>query len=79
VVFSEDATDFLLALPKRRQRQASESASQLAKDNLGEGDYFLPDDSGREIAHLLIGEFVFAYWVDHAVAEVRILEIDDAS
>lgn len=30
------------------------------------------------IEHLLIEEFVFAYWVDHAVREVRIVDIEDA-
>jgi mRNA-degrading endonuclease RelE of RelBE toxin-antitoxin system len=79
VVFSEDALDLLLALPKRRQRQIVQTARQLGEDPFREGDYTLPDESGREITHVLAGDLVFAYWVDHAVAEVRIVEIDDVS
>lgn len=42
-------------------------------------DYALPDESGRAIEHLMIEDYVFAYWVDDAVREVRIADIDDAS
>ena len=31
------------------------------------------------IEHLMIEDYVLAYWVDHAVREVRIVDIDDAS
>jgi hypothetical protein len=39
----------------------------------------LPDEQGREIEHLLIEDYVFAYWLDHAVGELRIVDLEDAS
>lgn len=69
-VFAEGAADFLVQLPKRRQ---------LAEHPFLHSDYRLQDESGREIEHLLIEDFVFAYWLDHAVREVRITDIEDAS
>ncbi|MFI5357061.1 MAG: hypothetical protein ACHQ4G_06985 [Opitutales bacterium] len=54
-------------------------ARQLADRPFGRSDYRLPDDEGREIEHLLIEDCVFAYWLDHAVPEIRIIDIEDAS
>jgi len=79
LVFSESAADFILALPPRRRRKVRNSAGRLANDPFVRSDYSIPDDSGRGIDHLLIEDFVFAYWVDHAAREVRIVDIDDAS
>ena len=79
LVFSESAADFILALPLRRRRRVRDSAGRLANDPFVRSDYSVQDDSGREIDHLLIEDFVFAYWVDHAAREVRIVDIDDAS
>jgi hypothetical protein len=78
-VFSGNVADFLLALPKSSQRKVLRLARQLAANPMSAGDYRLRDESGREIEHVLIEDFVFAYWVDHAVREVRLAEIEDAS
>jgi hypothetical protein len=77
-VFAERAAEFLLQLPKRRQRQVILLARQLAAQPHVRSDYSLPDDSGRVIEHLMVEEYVFAYWLDHAEREVRITEVDDA-
>jgi mRNA-degrading endonuclease RelE of RelBE toxin-antitoxin system len=78
-VFAEGAADFLLQLPKRRQRQVLDLVGQLASRPHVRSDYSLPDESGRVIEHLMIEDYVFAYWLDHAEREVRITDIDDAS
>lgn len=78
-VFAKAAAEFLLQLPKRRQKQVIALSRQLASQPHLRSDYTLPDDSGRPIEHLLIEEFVFAYWIDHAEQEVRITDIEDAS
>ncbi len=39
----------------------------------------MPDADGRALEHLLIEDFVFTYWIDHAAREVRIIDIEDAS
>lgn len=79
LVFSESAADFILALPPRRRRKARSSVGRLAQDPFLRSDYSIADDTGRMIEHLLVDDFVFAYWLDHAVCEIRIVEIDDAS
>jgi len=31
------------------------------------------------LEHLLLDDYVFAYWLDHAVHEIRVVDIEDAS
>ena len=78
-VFSEGASEFLLQLPQRQQRKVAALIRQLAAHPGVRSDYSLRDESGREIEHLMIEDYVFAYWLDHAVREIRIADIDDAS
>ena len=78
-VFSEDVIARLIQLPRRKQRQVSLLAQQLARHPFVRSDYTLTDDTNRPIEHLLMGDFVFSYWLDHAVKEVRITDLEDAS
>ncbi|MGH7958346.1 MAG: type II toxin-antitoxin system RelE family toxin [Opitutaceae bacterium] len=78
-VFAERAAEFLLQLPRHRQRQVVALAKQLAAQPHVRSDYSLPDESGRPIEHLMIDDYVFAYWLDHAVREMRVVDIDDAT
>ena len=78
-VFSAGAADFLVQLPKRRQREIITLARKLAEHPFVRSDYRLPDETGREIEHLLIEDYVFAYWLDHGEREVRLTDIDDAT
>jgi hypothetical protein len=78
-VFSEGVLARLLLLPRRKQRQVSLLAQQLAGHPFVCSDYILPDEAGRPMEHLLMGDFVFCYWLDHATREVRITDIEDAS
>jgi len=78
-VFSEGVLIRLMQLPRRRQRQIGLLARQLGDHPFAHSDYILPDDSGRPIEHLLMGDFVFSYWLDHGAREVRITDIEDAS
>jgi hypothetical protein len=76
--FTDLATEFILSLPKRRQRAVLDQARQLARYPFVASDYRLPDDDGHEIDHLLINGLVFSYWVDHANQTLLITEIEDA-
>jgi len=78
-VFAEGAAEFLLQLPRRRQRQVVTLARQLATHPHVRSGYSLLDAAGRAIEHVMIEDYVFAYWVDHAVREFRVLDIEDAS
>lgn len=72
---SSRATAFITSLSKRRQRVVLDLADQIARQPFETGDYQMLDASGRSIENLLLQEYLFTYWVDHASREVRITEI----
>jgi len=78
-VFSDEAADFLVQQPRRRQRKILRLAQILAGSPFVRSDYVLTDETGRSIEYLLIEDYVFAYWLDHAERELRIIDIEDAS
>jgi hypothetical protein len=77
--FAVEAAEFLAQLPKSRQRRALRLAQTLADNPFVRSDYAVTDESGREQEHLLIEDFVYTYWLDHAARELRITDIEDAS
>jgi hypothetical protein len=79
LVFADGIAEFLIQQPKRRQREILSLARKLAAHPLIRSDYHLKDESGREIEHLMIEGYVFAYWLDHAVREIRVTDIEDAT
>ncbi|MBI5766513.1 MAG: hypothetical protein HZA93_01870 [Verrucomicrobia bacterium] len=50
-------------------------AHELAADPFLEPDYYSDDADGHKVASVVTGDFVFSYWVDHAVKRVMITEI----
>ena len=76
--FSDLAAEFILSLPKRRQRAVMNRAYELARYPFLESDYQLVDADGRTVDHLLVDGVVFSYWVDHTLKRVMISEIEDA-
>lgn len=49
---------------------------ELAADPFLVPDFRSVDASGRDISHLLVDGFIFDYWVDHAVRQVIVTEIE---
>lgn len=66
-------------MPRRRQHRILLLLHQLASRPHVRSDYRLADDSGRLIDYLSVDDFVFGYWIDDAVRELRIVEIEDVS
>lgn len=64
-------------MPKARQRLVGRLLFRLAETPSQTGDYSTDDDTGRTVQHILIGDFHLSYWADHAVRELRIVEIDE--
>ena len=60
---------------RRKQRQALDLADQLAIHPFEVGDYRSEDAAGHTLENLLIDDFIFTYWVDHAVTGVQITEV----
>ncbi len=79
LVFSEEVTDFLFGLPKGRQRKVLGLARQLLENSSVHSDYEVSDYAGRPLSHLLIEDTLFVYWFDHAVKELRIVDVEDVS
>jgi hypothetical protein len=79
LVYSETATEALLALSAARASPLLYDLRKLAEDPSIRSDYTIEDENGRPLENLLIGEFVIAYWLDHPVQELRIVQITDVS
>ena len=76
-VLSSKAAAFLVALSKSRQRKLIGLLVQLADNPSQIGDYFEPDESGREVQFSLVRDLLIAFWADHAVRELRIVDIEE--
>ncbi|MCW5550251.1 MAG: hypothetical protein KIT44_14910 [Opitutaceae bacterium] len=76
-VLSAKALGLLHALSKPKQRRLIGLLFRLAEQPDQVGDYQSRDDTGREVQHLLIGDLVVSFWPDHAVKELRIVEIEE--
>jgi hypothetical protein len=76
--YSDLAAEFILSLPKRKGRKLLQICNQLALTPFAESDYTIKDSDGRDIEHISIDGFVIAYWMDHAVCKVMIVELDAA-
>ena len=76
-VFAEDVADFIVAQPKRKQRRILVLTKALAKRPQSVSDYSVRDTSGRDIENILLERWVFSYWIDHAVKEVRIVDVTE--
>jgi hypothetical protein len=76
-VFSDSAVAFFASLSRRRQRKLLDRALELADDPFLVPDFRSVDDDGREICHVLVDDFIFSYWPDHAARVVMIVDVED--
>jgi len=76
-VLSSRAIGFLYSLRKAKQRKLIDLIFRVAAVPSQVGDYESRDDTGREIQHLRIGDLIISFWADHAVKELRIVEIEE--
>lgn len=79
LVYSEQAADFLLSLTRPRLQPLLYDLRKLADDPFIRPDYTVKDFTGRDIDHLHVSECVIAFYLDHAVSELRIVDIVDVS
>lgn len=76
LVFEEQAGEFILTQPKRRQRKLMDICYAVAADPFASPDYNLPDADGRVVSHVLTEGYLIGYWVDYPVKRVVIAEIE---
>jgi hypothetical protein len=74
-VLSGKASSYLVSLPRAKQKAVITLLFQLAEHPAQIGDYPTSDESGRRLENILLGEWHFTYWADHAAKELRIVEI----
>ena len=67
----------MVGLPRLKQKQVLRLLFQLAEHPGQLGDYGTREKDGREIQHLVVGDWHFSFWADHAVRELRVTEIDE--
>ena len=72
---SGEAVAFVVSLTKRKQKVVLDFADQIAAQPFRIGDYQTNDAASHVVENLLLDQFLFTYWVDHATREVRITEI----
>jgi mRNA-degrading endonuclease RelE of RelBE toxin-antitoxin system len=75
-LYSDNAAEVILGLSKRKQRKVIDTCNELAANFFIKPDYVVRDSDGREIEHIRIGEFLIAYWVDHPVCKVMIVDLE---
>jgi len=76
-VLSGRASSSLVGLSKPKQKQVLRLLFQLSEHPGQLGDYATREEDGREIQHLMVGDWHFSFWADHAVRELRVTEIDE--
>ena len=67
----------LVGLSKNTQRKVIALLLQLAEIPSQLGDYSSRDDKGRDIQHILVGDWHISFWADDAAKEFRIVEITE--
>ena len=72
---AEAASEYAFRLSKREQQRVAKICRTLAGSPQRLGSYTTSDQTGRSLQNLLMDDWVITYWADHAVKEVRIVEV----
>lgn len=76
-VLSSKAASSLVGLSKPKQKKVVALLFQIAEHPSQLGDYATREESDREIQHLMVGNWHFSFWPDHAMRELRVTEISE--
>lgn len=60
---------------KTKKRKIEAFIESLSNDPFNEGDFLETDSTGRTIFTVIVEGYAVTYFSDHAVAEVKILEL----
>lgn len=70
-----DSVRAMEALSRAERERIGRFIDSLAADPFKVGDYSEFDETGRSIQIRVIGRSAIAYWSDHPVQEVRIVDV----
>ena len=76
VVVNDKAVEFLLGCRAPARRTVLGFVEKLRNHPQFAGDFVESDDTGRALQVKVHGQFLITFWVDHAVKEIRIVEIE---
>ncbi len=63
---------------KREQQLITRLLEELARDPFRPGDYTEQDDIGRPIQVVIVGRSAVCFWADHAVKEIKVVDLKPA-
>lgn len=75
VFLRKEAVEALRSLPRSQKTRLGEFIDSLSQDPFQTGDYEEQDDTQRSVASKVIGQYAITFWVDHAVEEIKIIDI----
>jgi hypothetical protein len=78
VFIAAEVITTLRACPSREQQIITRLFEELAKDPYRAGDYSERDAIGRPVQVLITGSRAICFWADHAVKEVKIVDLRPA-
>ena len=78
VVVNDAAVEFLLSCRAPARRTLLGFMDKLRNNPQLAGDFVESDDTDRALQVKLHGQFLITFWADHAVQELRIVEIEPA-
>ena len=77
VYVHERVLDFVLKAG-RQGELVSSFLHRCGHDPYAEGDFKDSDESGRPLEVKLVGPYAVTYWADHAVREIKVINVEPA-
>ena len=78
VLIAKEVIASLSNFSRREKLRLTRLFDELADDPYRAGDYVERDQIGRPIQVLVVGRFALWFWSDHAVKEVKVLDLTSA-
>ena len=78
VLIAKEVVASLGNCSRREKSLINRLFDQLADDPYRAGDYVERDEIGRPIQIAVVGRFAVWFWPDHAVKEVKVLDLTSA-
>lgn len=78
VFLAREVVELLRKLPLRQRQELTKFVASLESSPFQPGDYTERDDVGRPIEVRLMGRHALCYWADHAVKEVKVIDLKPA-
>ena len=78
VFIATDVISILKTCRRQEQLLITRLFEELANNPFRTGDYVERDEIGRPIQVVIIGRYAVFFWADHAVKEVKVIDLKPA-